>query len=177
MREFFASIRKPGGTSLTTHLLAAMGIFVVLYGLWWAFGLRLSPLPWAIFTLLIGTLIWLLRTGPEPADTPRWVEHQALVGSPRYQSDLATRRIADMIVGAQPGREFSTHQLALTLRDLTAERLVQRHHADPEQPLTTATDVALSKPLLAYLSTVETGDSPSINRRTLHRHLKEIESL
>lgn len=173
--RFSLSALVPSG-GLLQHLLVGLAVFAVVFLIWWAFGLRLSLVPFTVFTLLVAALVWLVRRGPEPATTPTWVEHQALIGSPRFQSDLATRRLADTIAGAQPGREFSNHQLSAVLRDLAAARLVASHHADPADPLSGAEGL-LSPGLLRYLRTADGGTSPSMTRRTLHRHLKEIQRL
>lgn len=173
---FLPNLRLRDSSGLLKHLLVALATLAVVYTILRFFGVTLFLVPWVVFALATAALIWVLRTGPEPLDSPVWVENQSHAGSALFQSDLATRRIADTIAGAQPGREFSTHQLAHTLRELASQRLVRLHKADPANPLTTG-ERQLTPQLLSYLTSVETGDSPSVSRRTLHRYLKEIESL
>ena len=141
-----------------------------------AVGVRLNPVPCTVIALTIGVLLWLLRRGDDPAWTPIWAQHQADIVAPRSQTDLATRRLADMMASAQPGRDFTSHQLSHTLAQVVERRLVQRHGADPDELRPTAKRL-LSPPLFQHLFPAENETVRPVTRAALHRFLKEISEL
>lgn len=162
--------------SLAKHAGVALVVVAACVVIGPALGVRLNPVPCTVIALTIGVLIWLLRRGDDPAWTPIWVQHQAEVVTPRSQSDLATRRLADMMASAQPGRDFTSHQLSHTLAQVAEHRLVQRHGADPDDTLPTA-ERLLSPALVSHLYSDQNEAVRPINRATLHRYLKEISEL
>ncbi|CAI9405020.1 hypothetical protein [Aestuariimicrobium sp. T2.26MG-19.2B] len=161
---------------LVTHVVVALlgvGLLIAASPL---MGLRLEVLPWLVIALVGGVGAWLLRRGWDPAPHPTWVEHQAEVGTARPQADLRTSRLADAISSAQPGRAFTTRTLVGALHEVTAQRLVRKHGADPEHPFDDVEGL-LSPALLAYLATADDDHSPTVTRATVHRFLKEISEL
>lgn len=162
--------------SLAKHAGVALVVLAACVVIGPALGVRLNPVPCTVIALTIGVTIWLLRRGDDPAWTPIWVQHQAEVVTPRSQSDLATRRLADMMASAQPGRDFTSHQLSHTLAQVATHRLVQRHGADPDNPAPTAKRL-LSPPLFQHLFPAENQTIHPVTRAALHRFLKEISEL
>ncbi len=116
-----------------------------------------------------------------PAGKPiEWQQPSWHTGSAHLQADPRTRRLASALANAQPGRGFEARGIASHLALLTARRLVISGRVsgptDDEDALAYA-EPQLSASLLAYLRSAATDHAQVINRKTLHAHLKEIESL
>ncbi|MGJ6979666.1 hypothetical protein ACSDQ9_03925 [Aestuariimicrobium soli] len=162
--------------SLAKHVGAALLVTAVMVVAGPAVGARLNPIPCAVIAITVGVLVWVMRRGDDPAWTPIWVHHQADVVAPRSQADLTTKRLADLMSSAQPGRDFTSHQLSATMAAVAEHRLVRSHGADPDDPEPTARAV-LSPALFAQLYPAPGVTPRALNRATLHRHLKEISDL
>lgn len=161
---------------LVVRLAVGAGVAVVLVVLGRLVGLGVAPVPALLLGLLIGTAAWLWAGFEEPAAAPDWQQPQPPAEASRFSADVRTRRLASMLVHAQPGQGFDAGSLTRTLADLTASRLVHTRDLPAEDTLSHA-DGHLSPPLLAYLRSAD-GDRPAaLNRRTLHAHLKEIDEL
>ena len=154
--------------SLLLHLVggAVTGGAVVLGG--GLAGLLLS-LPMLLAAgLTAGAALWLLRRDSPRADhsdAPR-LDLDVDYTLPHGQ-DVRVRRLEDLIHGAQPHRRMTGRGLARLLGEIAAER---EHH--PQAP-------PLSPALRELIDRAQHPDAPdhpvgAIDRRTLHRHLREL---
>lgn len=167
---------SPNWIGLALRLVAGAGVAVALVVLGRSVSLEFAPTPTVLLCLLFAALLWLYSEFEEPAPGPDWQQPQPHTEPSRFSADVRTRRLASMLVHAQPGQGFDAGPLARTLAGLASERLVRSHGLPAEDPLADA-DGHLSPALLDYLRTAD-GDHPQIlNRRTLHAHLKEIDAL
>ena len=131
-------------------------------------GLHLSLPTMVAAGLAAGAAIWLLRLEPSRADqldSPP-LDLDVDYALPHGQ-DIRVRRLEDMIHGAQPHRRMTARTLARTLADIAAER-----ELDPQAP-------PLSAPLQDLVDRARHEDPEAapiraIDRRTLHRHLREL---
>ena len=154
--------------SLVLHLLVSAVIALVVFG-----GLAAAGLTMALPTLLAaglaaGAAVWLLRLEPSRADQ---IDAPALDLDVDYAlphgQDIRVRRLEDMIHGAQPNRRMTARTLARTLAEIAQERAL-----DPQAP-------PLSPPLQDLIDRARHEDPEAapihaIDRRTLHRHLREL---
>lgn len=161
-------------TGLGFALYAAAGLAggVVLNLLIVLGNFRPTPGPFLVLGMVVGALVWAIQHTPRAARRPEWSLPRAPAYSASFTADLQTRRLAAMVVGAQPGKAFSTGELAATLRERVTERLGRRGDL-PDDGLGAAA-AHLSPELHRYLTADE---PPPLHRRTLHTFLKEIEQL
>lgn len=158
---------------LVLSLLGAAAACALLYWL----GLLVNPVIAMGLALVMTTLAWLMRFGLDVGDSPSWQTPTMVDSGLRWQMDVRTRRLADVVASARPGREFSTRSLAMTLRAITEDRLVRHHDADPGDPLHDGA-ARLSPGLMKWLSATDGHhDIPGLSRATLHAYLKEIDAL
>lgn len=157
-----------GLKSLLLHVLGGAAAALALLGIFTFVGMRMS-LPMVLAGgLAAGAAIWLVRLEPSRADQ--------LDGPPLdldvdyalpHGQDVRVRRLEDMIHGAQPHRRMTARTLARTLAEIAAERA-----QDPQA-------APLSAPLQDLIDRAQVGDPEAppiraIDRRTLHRHLREL---
>ena len=156
---------------LGLRMLIGAAIALALVGVCTVFGLAFAlPLP---LTLGVagGALSWVISTDPARADhlDPPPLNLDAEYALPHAQ-DARVRRLEEMIHGAQPNRRMTARALARVLGEVAAER----DHADPS-----GTAPPLSPALQALLDQAAHPDAAahpvhSIDRRTLHHHLREL---
>lgn len=153
---------------LLLHVLGGAAVALALLGLATLAGLHLSlPLTLAA-GLAAGAAIWLVRLDPARADqldAPP-LDLDVDYALPHGQ-DIRVRRLEDMIHGAQPHRRMTARTLARTLAEIAAER-----ELDPQA-------TPLSAPLQDLVDRARRDDDEAapiraIDRRTLHRHLREL---
>lgn len=121
------------------------------------------PLPLAL-GIVAGAVSWALAARIERAealDVPR-PDLEADYALPHAQ-DTRVRRLEDMVHGAQPRRRMTGRALGQVLAELVAE-----HDRDPDAP-----------PLSAELRRLTAGGGEddsvlTVDRRTLHHHLREL---
>lgn len=157
---------------LVLHAAAGLGGSVVLSVVIFVAGFRPSPAPFLLLGMTVGALIWLIRYTPRSAPKPEWVLPRAPAYAARFTADLQTRRLASLVVGAQPGRAFTMGELAATLRARVEERLIRRG-VPSDDPLARA-EAHLSPELYRYLLNE---NPPALPRRAVRAFLKEIEEL
>lgn len=155
------------------HVLGVLAVFVVATLAMPSLGLRPHPVALAVTGLVAGTMLWLVRRPYPVAETLRWPRQGGAVAEVAFQADPTTRRLAAALNHAQPGRGFTSTDVAATLRELVADRLVRHHGADPDDPFADAA-AHLSAPLHQHLTAEAPGPLP---RPTLRRHLEEISRL
>lgn len=138
-----------------THLNFSVALLALVGVLGFLLSVTFSDLLWPSAV----TVDWQLKLDAERHHLPR--ERRAL-------------RLATMARNADSAHHFTTLELRENLRELTRERLVRHHQADPDHPFDHAERV-LSASLRTYLTT--DGPPPALRRATLAAHLKEIDSL
>ncbi|MGP9538736.1 hypothetical protein ACT3SP_12040 [Brachybacterium sp. AOP43-C2-M15] len=154
--------------SLLVHVLGGAVLAGVVVAVCALFDLRLSLPILMAAGLASGTALWAVRRRPARADHldgPR-LDLDADYALPHGQ-DIRVRRLEDMIHGAQPNRRMTARSLARTLAEIADERA-----RDPQAP-------PLSPQLTDLLERAATADAEAsplrpIDRRTLHRHLREL---
>lgn len=157
--------------------IGAATLFVLFDGV---LSLRVEPALALVTGAVAAAASWALKHLPPGEKSAEWQQPSWHPRSRYLQADLRTRRLAAVLTNAQPGRGFEARALARHLSRLTARRLVTsgriaRPDGD-EDPLAYAAS-HLSAALLAYLRSAELEHPKIINRKTLHSHLKEIDSL
>ncbi|WP_114855508.1 hypothetical protein [Brachybacterium sp. YJGR34] len=153
---------------LLWHLLGGAVAAVALVGVCALVELRLS-LPLMIAGgLAAGAAVWLVRIETSRADgldAPR-LDLDVDYALPHGQ-DVRVRRLEDLIHGAQPSRRMTARGLARTLAEIAEERA-----RDPQAPpLSPELQDLLDR---AQRPDAEEGKIGSIDRRTLHRALREL---
>lgn len=166
----------PGWGALASRVAigAGCGAAVVVIGRF--LGLAVSPMAAVLAGMAIAAASWVLTRFQEPAGGPPWQQPQPDSTASRFSADVRTRRLATMLSHAQPGKVFEVGAVARLLADLTSRRLVRRGLVPADDPLAHA-DGHLSAPLLAYLRAADADRPPTLTRRVLHAHLKEIDEL
>ncbi|MHA6513796.1 hypothetical protein [Tessaracoccus sp. Z1128] len=168
------------GRSLIARLavgVAAAALVILLDDL---ANLRVDPTLALLAGAVAAAASWALthaRPAPEP---PEWQQPSWHTRSPHFQADIRTRRLASVLAHAQPGRGFDSRRVARQLAELTVRRLVTSGRITRPSPHTDPLGDAgshLSPALLAYLRSAEAEHPQVLNRKTLHAHLKEIDSL
>ena len=162
--------------NLAVRLAIAVGVATVLIVGGRGVGLALAPLPTVLVALVIAALTWMGAQAEPRASQPAWVQPHPPAHSARYTADIATRRVANMFVRAQPGAAFEAAATAQMLGGLVEQRLRDHHDVGADDPLTEA-EPHLSADLLRYLHAARAGKPQPLTRRALHAHLKEIDQL
>lgn len=159
---------SPDLRSLLWRLLIGAGAALLAVAVTAPFGLRLSlPIPLAL-GLGGGALSWLLRFSPSRADhmdAPE-LDLDADYALPHAQ-DMRVRRLEDTIHGSQPSRRMTTRGLGRILGEVADERA-----RDPQAP-------PLSADLRTLITEARRPDAEAhpvrpVDRRTLHRYLREL---
>ena len=153
---------------LLIHLLGGAALAVLAVGVAALFDLRI-PLPIPLTIALLGaTSWWIIRSGADRAENPEVprLDLDADYALPHAQ-DTRVRRLEDLIHGAQASRRMTSRGLARALGDIADERA-----HDPAAP-------ALSRDLARLIATARQPDAEAhpvgpIDRRTLHRYLREL---
>lgn len=157
--------------------IAVASVFVLLDGL---VHLRIEPTLALLAGAVAASAWWAFNHVLPAADQLEWKQPSWHTRSPRFDADVRTRRLASVLAHAQPGRSFDSRRVARQLTELTVRRLVTSgridHPARGADPLQGA-EAHLSSALLTYLRSAEAEHAQVLNRRTLHAHLKEIDSL
>ena len=142
--------------------------------------LRVEP----VLALLAGAVLaagsWVSANLAPPAEAPEWRQPSWHTRSAHFLADVRTRRLASVLAHAQPGRGFDARRVARQLGELTVRRLVTSGRIPRAGSVGEALEAAeahLSPALLAYLRTAEAEHPKVLNRKALHAHLKEIDSL
>lgn len=173
-------MRRPHLPAALSRLLITIVVtfaaVTLAYAASWAVGEVLNPSLVIVMGLVIALVWWIVREINPQIEPVRWRTIGLDYGGPSLMIDRRSRRLAGIAHSAQPGRRFTSHNLANVLNGLVTYRLIRDHGADPGDPLRDA-DRLLSPPLLAYIRTAETGGSPPVKRATLDAYLKEIDSL
>ena len=142
--------------------------------------LRVEPTLALVAGMVAAAASWAVNQVLPAADQPEWKQPSWHTRSPHFQADIRTRRLASVLAHAQPGRGFDSRRVARQLTELTVRRLVTSGRIDRPargaDPLNGA-DAHLSPALLTYLRSAEAEHPQVLNRKTLHAHLKEIDSL
>ncbi|MEO7587252.1 MAG: hypothetical protein ABIS84_04415 [Arachnia sp.] len=142
--------------------------------------LHVEPVQALILGTLAAVASWAFEYLPPVGGAPGWERPSWHTRSPHLQADIRTRRLASVLAHAQPGRAFEARSLARTLAVIAARRLVATGRVPgptvDEDPLAHA-GPHLSGALLGYLRSPESEHPQVLNRKTLHAHLKEIDSL
>ncbi|WP_353080958.1 hypothetical protein [Tessaracoccus lapidicaptus] len=163
---------------LALRLAVWLGLAAIVVAVDGALSLRVDPLIAFLTAVVVAVGTWAgahLRPAGEP---PEWVQPSWETRSPHFQADIRTRRTSSMLAHAQPGRDFDARRLARQLGDLTARRLVLSGRVPDGVPDPLAhADGAVSPALLRYLRSAEADHAQVLARKTLHAHLKEIDSL
>lgn len=167
---------EPGWRSLILRLLVSATISVVAVAGLRTVGILIAPTPALVVGLTVGALSWLVAQMSYPEGGPRWERPEPPMPAAPFSADRQTRRTATMLANAQPGRAFDARPVAQQLATITADRLVRNRHLAAEDPLTEAEN-HLSPVLLAYLRAAEDDKPPTLTRRALRAHLKEIDRL
>lgn len=162
------------GLALRVGIGAAVAVVAVIVGPLLA--LRIHPGLAIAAGVTVGAVVWgftgFLGPTPGPAwERPYWRERSAFL-----QADSRTRRLAHALKHAQPGEEFEARRVAQRLRTLTEERLIATRRTPADDPLAHA-GPHLSPALLRYLRSADAERPQALNRKTLHAHLQEIDSL
>lgn len=157
-----------GMRALVVHLAVGLAAALALWGGCALFGLHLSIPTMCTLGLAGGAGLWLVRVETARADTldPPPLDLDVDYALPHGQ-DMRVRRLEDVIHGAQPYRRMTARALARTLGEVAEARA-----RDPQAP-------PLSPALSTLLEQVrdpgtEAESFPPIDRRTLHRHLREL---
>lgn len=153
---------------LLWRLAVGVAAMLALVGVCALFGL-LIPLPIPIAVgLVAGAAWWAMNVAPARADhldsPPLNLDADYALPHAR---DMRVRRLEDLIHGAQPSRRMTSRGLARTLGDIAEERA-----HDPAAP-------PLSEPLERLIAQARHPDAENhpvgpIDRRALHRHLREL---
>ena len=157
--------------------IAAATLVVTLDGV---FSLRVEPALALLTGAVVAAAFWTYKHLDAAGEPTEWRQPSWHTRSLHLQADVRTRRLAAVLTNAQPGRGFDARGVARQLALLTASRLVTSGRiARPSgngDPLADA-DLYVSAALLTYLRSAETERPQVLNRKTLHAHLKEIDSL
>ena len=153
---------------LLLHLLGGAALAVLLVGVASLFDL-LIPLPVPLTIALAGAAVWwIVRAGADRAEATEVpaLDLDADYALPHAQ-DTRVRRLEDLIHGAQASRRMTSRGLARTLGDIADERA-----HDPAAPPPSAE-------LARLIATARQPDAEAhplgpIDRRTLHRYLREL---
>lgn len=137
-------------------------------------GMIIAPAPAVLVGTSAAVVTWLLGIPLRSHDGPRWERPEPPSTVSTFQADRRTRRTASMLLNAQPGLGFDTRGVARRLAAITDDRLARNHRLDIDDP---GVEKVLSPKLLRYLRAAEDEEPPTLNRRTLHAHLKEIDQL
>ncbi len=156
----------------------AVAVLVILFD--GVLSLRVEPTLALLVGVVAAVASWALTYLAPAGKAPEWQQPSWHTRSPHLQADHRTRRLASALSNAQPGRGFEARGIARQLAELTARRLVTSGRvprpADDEDPLAHA-EPHLSVSLLAYLRSASAEHPQALDRKTLHAHLKEIDSL
>lgn len=153
---------------LLLRLAICVGAAAAIVGVCALLGLHLAlPLPIAL-GLVGGALLWIVQVGIQRAEhlfTPQ-LDLDADYALPHAQ-DQRVRRLEDMIYSAQPSRRMTARSLSRTLGEIAEERA-----RDPGAP-------PLSSGLSSRITEARHPDAENhpvgaIDRRTLHRYLREL---
>ncbi len=157
--------------------IAAATLVVTLDGF---VSLRIDPALALLTGVVVAAAFWTYKHIVAAGDRTEWQQPSWHPRSSHLQADVRTRRLAAVLTNAQPGRGFDARGVARQLARLTASRLVNSGRiprpTGDEDPLADA-DLQVSAALLNYLRSAETERPQVLNRKTLHAHLKEIDSL
>lgn len=153
---------------LLIHLLGGVAIAMLLIGVAALFQLRI-PLPIPLTIALVGaTVWWIIRSGADRAESPAFprLDLDADYALPHAQ-DTRVRRLEDLIHGAQASRRMTSRGLARALGDIADERAHDPASSPP------------SRDLARLIATARESDAEAhpvgpIDRRTLHRYLREL---
>ncbi|MHA6523914.1 hypothetical protein [Tessaracoccus sp. G1721] len=165
---------------LAVRLTVFIGAAVLLVAFDEVLSLRVDPLLAFLAAVVLAGGSWVFTHLAGPDAGPEWQQPSWHTRSPHFQADVRTRRLASTLVHSQPGQAFDARRVARQLSGLAVRRLVDSGRIPAPgpgaDPLADA-QPHLSAALLAYLRSAD-GDRPQpLNRRTLHAHLKEIDSL
>lgn len=153
---------------LLWRLGVGVGIALLVVGVFTLFDL-LIPLPVPIALGFVGgTIWWITRSEASRADELDAPELDLDVDyALPHSRDMRVRRLEDLVHGAQPSRRMTSRGLARTLGDVADERA-----HDPEAPPLSA---GLTR-LIAESHHPDAENHPvgPIDRRTLHRYLREL---
>lgn len=152
----------------------AVAVVAVLVGP--LLSLRIHPGLAVVAGATVGAVIWAFSEFLGPAPGPVWEQPYWRQRSAFLQADTPTRRLAHALKHAQPGEEFESRRVARRLRALTEQRLIAAHKVPADDPLAHAGN-HLSPALLRYLLSADGERPQSLNRKALHAHLQEIDSL
>lgn len=159
---------RAGLRSLGVHLGVGFALALVLAAVCALFGLHLSLPTLCALGLAGGAGLWLVRAEVSRADTldPPPLDLDVDYALPHGQ-DMRVRRLEDVIHGAQPHRRMTSRALARTLGEVAEAR--------SRDPLAPPLSPALSRLLEQVRDPGTEAESfPPIDRRTLHRHLREL---
>lgn len=153
---------------LLVRMVLCVGAALAIVGVCALFGLLFSlPIPIAL-GLVCGALLWIHHVGIPRADhlSAPALDLDADYALPHAQ-DQRVRRLEDMIHGAQPRRRMTARSLSRALGEIADER----EHAPSAPPL--------SADLVSRIAAARHPDADEhpvgpIDRRTLHRHLREL---
>lgn len=163
------------GLDLARWVAIGVGVAVAVVAASQFIPMRFHPVLTPAVGAVAGVLIWGGRLLVAPG-TPGWEQPSFHQRSPLLQADVRTRRLAQMLANSTPGKGFDAARVARELGALASRKLVAAGKVPEDDPLNHADD-HLSPALLAYLRSAESGRPQVLARRTLHAHLKEIDSL
>lgn len=166
--------------SLALRLAAGVVAAALVVGFDGALSLRVDPLLAFLAAVVVAGGSWVFSQVTGPDDGPEWQQPSWHTRSPHFLADVRTRRLASTLVHSQPGQAFDSRRIARQLSVLAVRRLVASGRVDAPQPGADPLEHAapyLSPSLLAYLRSAESERPQVLNRKTLHAHLKEIDSL
>ena len=160
----------------------------IIVGILWGFGFFLAialfgyPVGYRVelVPVLSGCVIacMLCRFIYDLADTtnpPPWPRPPVELTLPHAPTEVRARRLFGYLTEST---ELGRQEIANAIRDLTIERLVTNHGADPENPFQQAHQILspdLSNYLIAASSAVT--KTPHLTRSAIHTYLKEIDAL
>lgn len=173
LRERGRLVTSAAGRLLATYLVGAI-ILTTVADIGGGFlGITFDPVVLALVALAGAVILWFLAVIEDWAPPVVWEDLRFPTSSLHVGSDNRTRRLAALIVSSDHEHRMGQRTLRDLLRDLTAERLVRGHGADPHDPLASP---VLSTALRSYLTCPDV-NVPSLRRRTLQSYLEEISRL
>ena len=168
--------RRTAMGTLALRVAIGLGVAALVVLLDGVAGLRVDPTIAVLTAVAVAVATWVVTYLEGPRTAPQWEQPMWRTRSPRFHADVRTRRLASVLSHSQPGQAFDATTLARYLAELTARRLVVSGRVTAEDPLGQA-DGILSPKLLAYLRSAQAERPQVLKRKTLHAHLKEIDSL
>lgn len=166
-------VTSAAGRLLASYLVGAIAIMVVASLGGGALGVDFNPVVLVLVGLATAVLLWFLAVVEDWAPPLVWEDVRFPSSSLHVGSDDRTRRLASLLVSADPSHQMGQRALRDLLGELAAARLVRSHGAVPDDPFASS---LLSPGLRAYLSGADQ-IVPSLRRRTLLSYLEEINRL